>query len=31
MVSKENQQIAKQVISAIGGQDNVVSFAHCAT
>lgn len=31
MASKENQQIAKQVIAAVGGRDNVVSFAHCAT
>ncbi|MCM3202928.1 sucrose-specific PTS transporter subunit IIBC [Paenibacillus illinoisensis] len=27
----ENQQIAKEVIQAIGGKDNIASFAHCAT
>ncbi|GIP46254.1 PTS beta-glucoside transporter subunit EIIBCA [Paenibacillus sp. J45TS6] len=27
----ENQEIAKQVIEAIGGKENVASFAHCAT
>ncbi|WP_418041492.1 sucrose-specific PTS transporter subunit IIBC [Paenibacillus xylanilyticus] len=27
----DNQQIAKEVIQAIGGKDNIASFAHCAT
>lgn len=27
----ENQKIAQQVIEAVGGKDNIVSFAHCAT
>ncbi|MGF9695909.1 MULTISPECIES: sucrose-specific PTS transporter subunit IIBC [Paenibacillus] len=27
----DNQQIAKEVIRAIGGKDNIASFAHCAT
>lgn len=27
----ENQMIAKQVVQAIGGEDNIISFAHCAT
>ncbi|GGG13589.1 putative sucrose-specific PTS permease, enzyme II [Paenibacillus albidus] len=27
----ENQTIAKQVVQAIGGEENIVSFAHCAT
>lgn len=27
----ENQQIAKAVIEAVGGKDNIASFAHCAT
>ena len=25
------QQIAKQIIEAIGGEENIVSAAHCAT
>lgn len=31
MASKENQKIAKQVFDAIGGKNNIVSTAHCAT
>lgn len=31
MASKENQKIAKQVFEAIGGKENIVSTAHCAT
>lgn len=27
----ENQKIAQQVIDAVGGKDNIASFAHCAT
>lgn len=27
----ENREIAKEVIQAIGGQENIASFAHCAT
>lgn len=27
----ENRDIAKQVIEAVGGKDNIASFAHCAT
>lgn len=27
----DNKQIAKEVIEALGGRDNVVSVAHCAT
>ncbi|ODP27006.1 Protein-N(pi)-phosphohistidine--sugar phosphotransferase [Paenibacillus nuruki] len=27
----ENQKIAQQVIEAVGGKDNIASFAHCAT
>lgn len=27
----ENREIAKQVIEAIGGKENIASFAHCAT
>ncbi|MCM3782291.1 sucrose-specific PTS transporter subunit IIBC [Neobacillus mesonae] len=27
----ENHEIAKQVIEAIGGKENIASFAHCAT
>ncbi|MBE7678927.1 sucrose-specific PTS transporter subunit IIBC [Paenibacillus sp. P13VS] len=27
----DNQQIAKEVIQAIGGKGNIASFAHCAT
>jgi sucrose PTS system EIIBCA or EIIBC component len=27
----DNQEIAKQVIEAVGGRDNIASFAHCAT
>lgn len=27
----ENQKIAKEVLAAIGGKENVASFAHCAT
>ncbi|MCL6604175.1 MAG: sucrose-specific PTS transporter subunit IIBC [Paenibacillus sp.] len=27
----DNQTIAKQVVQAIGGEENMVSFAHCAT
>ncbi|PAE14683.1 hypothetical protein CHH91_18030, partial [Virgibacillus sp. 7505] len=27
----DNQEIAKQVIEAVGGKDNIASFAHCAT
>lgn len=27
----DNQMIAKQVVQAIGGEENMVSFAHCAT
>lgn len=27
----ENQKIAEQVVEAIGGRENIVSFAHCAT
>lgn len=27
----ENQMIAKQVVQAIGGEENIISFAHCAT
>ncbi|WP_170307984.1 sucrose-specific PTS transporter subunit IIBC [Paenibacillus dakarensis] len=26
-----NQEIAKQVVEAIGGRENIASFAHCAT
>ncbi|MCI7590579.1 MAG: sucrose-specific PTS transporter subunit IIBC [Lactobacillus johnsonii] len=31
MSSKENQKIAEEVIAAIGGKENIVSLAHCAT
>ncbi|GJM68662.1 hypothetical protein HMSSN036_08780 [Paenibacillus macerans] len=27
----ENQQIAKEVIQAVGGKENIASIAHCAT
>ncbi|AIQ13992.1 sucrose-specific PTS transporter subunit IIBC [Paenibacillus durus] len=27
----ENQKIAEQVVEAVGGRGNIVSFAHCAT
>lgn len=27
----ENRDIAKQVVEAVGGKDNIASFAHCAT
>ncbi|MNH86095.1 PTS system beta-glucoside-specific EIIBCA component [compost metagenome] len=27
----ENRDIAKEVIQAVGGQENIASFAHCAT
>ena len=27
----DNQQIAREVIQAVGGKDNIASFAHCAT
>ncbi|QWU15012.1 PTS system sucrose-specific IIA component, Glc family (TC 4.A.1.2.12)/PTS system sucrose-specific IIB component, Glc family (TC 4.A.1.2.12)/PTS system sucrose-specific IIC component, Glc family (TC 4.A.1.2.12) [Paenibacillus sophorae] len=27
----ENQKIAEQVVEAVGGRENIVSFAHCAT
>lgn len=27
----ENREIAKQVIEAVGGKENIASFAHCAT
>lgn len=27
----ENHEIAKQVVEAIGGKENIASFAHCAT
>ncbi|WP_025701653.1 sucrose-specific PTS transporter subunit IIBC, partial [Paenibacillus forsythiae] len=27
----ENQKIAEQVVQAVGGRENIVSFAHCAT
>lgn len=27
----DNQQIAQDVIRAIGGKENIASFAHCAT
>lgn len=27
----ENQRIAQEVIHAIGGKENIASFAHCAT
>lgn len=27
----ENRDIAKQVVAAVGGKDNISSFAHCAT
>lgn len=27
----ENSQIAKDLIEAIGGKDNIISAAHCAT
>ncbi|AWB45922.1 PTS beta-glucoside transporter subunit EIIBCA [Paenibacillus sp. CAA11] len=27
----ENQQIAKEVVDAVGGKENIASFAHCAT
>lgn len=27
----ENHEIAKQVVKAIGGEENIASFAHCAT
>ncbi|GGB11110.1 PTS sugar transporter subunit IIA [Macrococcus hajekii] len=30
-MAKTDQQIAREVIDAIGGQDNVSSIAHCAT
>ncbi|UTR13368.1 sucrose-specific PTS transporter subunit IIBC [Salipaludibacillus sp. LMS25] len=30
-MSDENRQIAKEIIEAIGGQDNISSVAHCAT
>ncbi len=31
MSSNENKKIAKQVFEAVGGKDNIVSTAHCAT
>lgn len=31
MSSNENKRIAKQVFEAVGGKDNIVSTAHCAT
>lgn len=31
MSSKENKKIAEEVIAAIGGKENIVSLAHCAT
>ncbi len=31
MSSNENRKIAKQVFEAVGGKDNIVSTAHCAT
>lgn len=31
MSSIENQKIAEEVIAAIGGKENIVSLAHCAT
>lgn len=31
MSSNENKKIAKQVFEAVGGKDNIVSMAHCAT
>lgn len=27
----DNREIAKQIIEAVGGRDNIASFAHCAT
>ncbi|MDQ0253508.1 PTS system sucrose-specific IIC component [Evansella vedderi] len=27
----ENHQIAKEIIEAVGGEDNIISVAHCAT
>lgn len=30
-MAASNQEIAKQVIEAIGGRENIASFAHCAT
>ena len=27
----ENQIIAQKIIEAVGGKDNIVSVAHCAT
>lgn len=30
-VEKEYKQIAQDVLSAVGGQDNIISMAHCAT
>src|SRR5690606_2802988 len=31
IIMATNEQIAKQVIEAVGGEDNIQSFAHCAT
>lgn len=30
-IMAENREIAKEVIEAIGGKENIASFAHCAT
>lgn len=30
-MSKEYEKIAQQVIEAVGGRDNIISMAHCAT
>lgn len=30
-MAADNREIAKQVIEAIGGRENIASFAHCAT
>lgn len=30
-VAKSYEEIAKEVVEAVGGKENIASFAHCAT
>lgn len=30
-MAADNREIARQVVEAIGGRENIASFAHCAT
>lgn len=30
-VGKSYEEIAKEVVEAVGGKENIASFAHCAT